>query len=626
MKPKIVFWFLFVCVISPPLCAQDYKNLDSLLNLYNQRSVDTIKVNLADRILQNLTYTDPERAYKLAHEMVKMSKTLKYEDGVARGLNQISSYFFNRDEHDSTYYYLKATQDIVTRLQNMGGILTSNTRFATLYNTQNDFKAAKTYLEKNLEIYRNRDTISYAREIDFKFIGSTFFLISQIDMRQGKYNLALKNGLKALHEYENRTKNELFVADAHTLLGNIEMKLENYESSIGHFEKAYLVYKEFDDLLWQSDLLRFTGENLIYLKRNEEAIAYLQQATTMSKENKFQLKEASAYTMLGRAYTNLGKFPDAIASLNSSLEVYAQMDNPTEINITYTNLGLVYNKMNQPNRAIPYLEKAIKISDSLEALPQATKAYFERSKSLRLNKDYERALKDYARYNELNDSLFNKRKSQQIEEMRALFDIETKEQQITLQEQQITVLEQKAEISNLQKLSLGIGLLLSLLGFYAIRQKMKRNKIEKEKVDVELEFKKKELTTHALNLARKNETLENLKLKAQELKEKENTGRGYNQLIRSINFDLQDDNNWENFSRYFEEVHKDFNSNVKTKYPEVTSNELRLLALLKMNLSSKEIANILNISAEGIKKARYRLRKKLDLSTEDSLQDLVLAL
>ena len=103
-------------------------------------------------------------------------------------------------------------------------------------------------------------------------------------------------------------------------------------------------------------------------------------------------------------------------------------------------------------------------------------------------------------------------------------------------------------------------------------------------------------------------------------------GAGYNQLIRSINFDLQDDNNWQNFSRYFEEVYKDFNRNVKTKYPQVTSNELRLLALLKMNLSSKEIANILNISPEGIKKARYRLRKKLGLTTEDSMQDLVLKL
>ena len=139
-------------------------------------------------------------------------------------------------------------------------------------------------------------------------------------------------------------------------------------------------------------------------------------------------------------------------------------------------------------------------------------------------------------------------------------------------------------------------------------------------------FHVKHFLYHGRGCAKKNEVLESLKQKAETLKKEESSKNGYQQLISTINFDLQDDNNWENFSRYFEEVHKDFNSNVKTKYPQVTPNELRLLALLKMNLSSKEIANILNISQEGIKKARYRLRKKLNIQTEDSLQDLVLSL
>ena len=141
----------------------------------------------------------------------------------------------------------------------------------------------------------------------------------------------------------------------------------------------------------------------------------------------------------------------------------------------------------------------------------------------------------------------------------------------------------------------------------------------------ELDFKKKELTTQALQLAKKNETLESLKQKANELKTSE-VKNGYQQLITAINFDLQDDNNWQNFARYFEEVHKDFNSNVAKKYPEITPNELRLMALLKMNLSSKEIANILNISIPGIKKARQRLRKKMQLSSTDSLENAVLSI
>ena len=103
--------------------------------------------------------------------------------------------------------------------------------------------------------------------------------------------------------------------------------------------------------------------------------------------------------------------------------------------------------------------------------------------------------------------------------------------------------------------------LLSGLLYYGVRQKLKRSKLERERLDIELNYKKKELTSHALHLAKKNEVLENLKQKAKELKE--NNSTNYNQLIQTINFDLQDDNNWENFKKYFEEVHTEFNSNVK---------------------------------------------------------------
>ena len=153
-----------------------------------------------------------------------------------------------------------------------------------------------------------------------------------------------------------------------------------------------------------------------------------------------------------------------------------------------------------------------------------------------------------------------------------------------------------------------------------------RSKAERKILDDELAYKKKELTTHALHLAKKNEVLENLKQKAKELKKSENGSRGYQQLIQTINFDQQDDKNWENFTQYFEQVHKNFSTLVKERYPEVTKNELRFMALLKMNMSSKEIATILNISSDGVKKARQRLRKKMNLRPEDSLENEVLAI
>jgi DNA-binding CsgD family transcriptional regulator len=145
-------------------------------------------------------------------------------------------------------------------------------------------------------------------------------------------------------------------------------------------------------------------------------------------------------------------------------------------------------------------------------------------------------------------------------------------------------------------------------------------------MDKDLEFKEKELTTHALHLAHKNEVLLDLKSQLEELKADSKNARQYQKIINHINLDINNDNNWEQFRAYFEDVHKDFNAKVMRNYPDLSNNDLRLMSLLKMNLSSKEIASILNISVEGVKKARYRLRKKLNLNTEESLQQLVIEL
>ena len=162
--------------------------------------------------------------------------------------------------------------------------------------------------------------------------------------------------------------------------------------------------------------------------------------------------------------------------------------------------------------------------------------------------------------------------------------------------------------------------------YYALRQRFRRIRAEKEQLDTELALKRKELTGFTMQLAHKNEVLESLKTDLREIKKETNGSGKINSVIRSIDYNLQDDEGWDQFKRRFEEVHKDFNKTVKQRYPQVTSNDLRLMALIKMNLSSKEIANLLNISQDGVKKARYRLKRKMELQTEESLNDVVVAI
>ena len=97
-------------------------------------------------------------------------------------------------------------------------------------------------------------------------------------------------------------------------------------------------------------------------------------------------------------------------------------------------------------------------------------------------------------------------------------------------------------------------------------------------------------------------------------------------MIKSLSEDDNMDKEWENFTNHFDKVHSDFVVGLKEKHPTITGNELKLCAYLRMNLSTKEIAQLMNISIRGVEVSRYRLRKKLELATEVNLFDYLINL
>ena len=90
-------------------------------------------------------------------------------------------------------------------------------------------------------------------------------------------------------------------------------------------------------------------------------------------------------------------------------------------------------------------------------------------------------------------------------------------------------------------------------------------------------------------------------------------------LIRILQEEEKMDDDWEYFASHFDKVHSDFLLALKEHYPNLTSNELKLSAYLRMNLSTKEVAQLMNISVRGVEISRYRLRKKLGIPTEVNL-------
>jgi DNA-binding CsgD family transcriptional regulator len=149
--------------------------------------------------------------------------------------------------------------------------------------------------------------------------------------------------------------------------------------------------------------------------------------------------------------------------------------------------------------------------------------------------------------------------------------------------------------------------------------------LEREQLASELRFKSKELANFTMMSIKNKEFLIHIKEELQQQMEKNQPSRIITgSLIREIEKNITSDDDWAIFQTNFDKIHDNFFRNLKERYPDLTSNDLRLCALLRLNLSSKDICNMMNISLRGIEAARYRLRKRLNIPSEQDLTDFMI--
>jgi DNA-binding CsgD family transcriptional regulator len=153
--------------------------------------------------------------------------------------------------------------------------------------------------------------------------------------------------------------------------------------------------------------------------------------------------------------------------------------------------------------------------------------------------------------------------------------------------------------------------------------------LKNDKLESEIDFKNSELASTAMHLVKKGELLSKIKseltLIMRSYDNPQATGE-IKKLLKSLGEDENIDKEWEAFSKHFDRVHNDFLTALKQKHPNITPSELKLSAYLNMNLSTKEIAQLMNISVRGVEISRYRLRKKLEIPTELSLFDYMMSI
>jgi len=149
-------------------------------------------------------------------------------------------------------------------------------------------------------------------------------------------------------------------------------------------------------------------------------------------------------------------------------------------------------------------------------------------------------------------------------------------------------------------------------------------KLHNEKLTADVDYKNKELASITMHLVQRGKLLARIREELLQETKDSNNGTELKRVIRLLTEAEKNDADWTQFARHFDQIHSNFLSRLKERFPDLSSNDLKLCAYLKMNMTSKEIAQLMSITIKAVEVSRYRLRKKLQIPSDVALFDYLL--
>ncbi|CAG5017108.1 hypothetical protein DYBT9275_05702 [Dyadobacter sp. CECT 9275] len=591
MKISISLLFL---LFTAPVFAQSSK-IDSLENLLRKSSEDTSRVNLLVDLAMEYWASAPENTIHYSEKALQLAQKLNYLRGQARSYQGIAVYHWQKSDYISSIATYKKGKKTYEQIGDKAGIAKILSGMGLVYGEQGNYTEALDHYLQAVAIFRE---------------------------------LGYQSG----------------IAGTLNSIGNVHKNQKNFEEALASYTQAMAIWTKTGDQKSMAGYYINAGSIYCKQKKYPEAIASANKAVGIFEKLKDSNGQIICHNNLGETYFQQKDYTHALAEYQKALEINEQYQSKKLMISSYNGRGNVLAALNRFSESVDSYKKAADLAVGMGLRPQLQRSYEGLATVYGSNKDYSNAFHYQKLAATLKDSIFNAENANKIANLRVHYETEQKEIEIKL-------LEKEKDLGyatrNTVALGLAAGLILVVLAFNRQRLKVQkenelhqiqkvlaetelRNQKERElQLQTELEFRNKALTTHTLNLIQKNSILEEIRqtvsLALKSGQKDENTPM-FSRLINLIDYSFNLDKDWDEFKMYFEGVHKDFFSKLKTAYPELSAGELRLCALVRLNLNLKEAATLLNISPDSVKTARHRLRKKLNLPEESNLADYLMSI
>lgn len=536
---------------------------------------------------------------------VKKGDELLNNKLLANGYSMLSLGYRNLCNYDSAIYFANIALKIrLEKVKDSNDIAGSYDNLSTIYHRLGIDDQAINYTLKAADIFKK---LGNKRELAYVW-GNLSNLYQSISDKQKTYLYSLKTAslLKAVNDNAG-------LADAFDNLGQYFLRYGSLDSAKYYFHKATVLYQKQKRYDGFADVQKAMGNLFLKLDQTDKAEKSLLTAHTQFEKTGRTDDLIETDVLMAEVYIRQKRFKEALKLLDKALKMEKGL-NVADLRLKiFKRYEELFEKWHKPVVALQMFHRIDKLKDSINILNLNRKV-----EEINTKYNTEKVLSENKKLRQ--EQLIEKMKARQMEYFFIAFILlaalitavlllllRKRKQEALINRQKLLLTQKEDEIlkSELEK------------------AKMKKNALHQENL-----YNHKQLTTFTLHMMQKNLILHDVLEEVKSL-EKTDAHKVKNELknlkIQIINA-LSSDTDWDNFKYFFEKVNNDFFTRLKEKYPDVSMKDMKLCALIRLNMDIKEAASVLNVDPNSIRIARYRLRKKMNLKPEHSLYEVMSSL
>lgn len=611
---------------------QSFEELDDLFEQYVGQNLDSAQLILRQQE-EVLRTQEEEMQYRLNQGMLQLKlgeldSALMYnkvalglassKENKAKVYSQFGNYYYKTSQFDSSVHYFQTALRLLP-VDAKAEKASLNHNLANIFFSLSALDSARIYADiSHSQMYH------LPEDKALPLLASNASLRGNIFLYSSKYDSAYKVFLEAL-ELNKYMDNRRGMADAYAQIAGVYQFQSRFEEALPLYRKALNIGQEVGGERKNLIYLLNLGTCNLETGNHEEALGCFRESFSRAGVIKAYTIRGNSAGNLGATWMKLERTDSAAHYFKTALSLFEQLNNPYGSCMTHLGLGEVYREQGNVNAAIKSTRSGLALAQQLES-PDLLKSAYEAFYELYSTENRaDSALYYFQQAAIIEDSIASQSVRKEIENLKIKYETKITEEENLLLSLKLDQAKVKAERFGLILFSLIAGgiLLLSIPIFalvIVVQNRRKQLAIADERLIAEqaqtelIQFK---LKNARKTVEEKNQLLQNLE---NDLKGRLETG---GDLHEDLYLRFNVDKDWAQLIFEFEMAYPGFFDKLKARTSGLTKNDLRLAALMKLKLSNKEIALSLNISPDGVKKAKTRFKKKLDLPSDQNISEFI---